>query len=520
MISRRKSMFKKKCFIIAIYGLGLLTSFTSYSYESRKQEMHPLCSENDLNRDWHGISSQDMAGLPYRQSLIVGPPKGAGIQYDREGYTVFQRAYQSRREMLYFLDNHGQLHTLDAGEKYDHFVPPSGNIKPYAFDAKIFQNSSTHPQGWGTLLFAGSGGSASHCFVFDITDPEQPPILLSNFSDPDMGSCSAQPTAFTLNGGLNHSSKKELRWFLALGSGEGAEQAKVYFYDLETMGLVKTILVDKDSQESHIGGISAVDLNHDGVTDVLYLGTLAENASGLKGDLYSITFTKLLHDKLASSSTDDVNENKRYKHPKLAKLFESPDPIPDRPLIKRDKDGNAWVFFSTGRVKYQRDYRSPAKRYLSSSVYALKEDLFKKHILAHQLGLGFARERGWYRKLHANEFFNSPIHDLGEVIAISSYRLDSYGCEKSDSKRLNLFNAYTGEILDELLPDDYNGGAWKGRMLENVGSLSKSLVDPLLLNPKFLENLTEYNKSQIDKLENAQGKEIIQGVRRLSWWQQ
>ena len=104
--------------------------------------------------------------------------------------------------------------------QYPHVYYVDGDVQ--TFDVNIFSdcsnvNTCTHPHGWGTILVAtmrfGGGeitidpnsdstdGNAgdditmrSAIMIFDVTDPEQPPVLLAEMTDANMGFTTSKPT--------------------------------------------------------------------------------------------------------------------------------------------------------------------------------------------------------------------------------------------------------------------------------------------------------------------------------------
>jgi type IV pilus assembly protein PilY1 len=92
------------------------------------------------------------------------------------------------------------------------------DLKPKIFDAKIFDpNDGIHTGGWGTILVGGmryGGGDVyvdqdgdgaeddgplrSAYFILDITNPECPPVILAEFTHPDLGFTTSYPTAIPM----------------------------------------------------------------------------------------------------------------------------------------------------------------------------------------------------------------------------------------------------------------------------------------------------------------------------------
>ena len=131
--------------------------------------------------------------------------------------------------------------------------------KPRVFDAKIFTDDATHPGGWGTVLVVGMrlGGSAvtvdtagnglgspnaaddktlrSAYVMLDITDPEQPPTLMGEITNPGLGYTTSYPTVMA----VADKSGTPNKWYLVFGTGPTAlatvtstQTARLLVYDL------------------------------------------------------------------------------------------------------------------------------------------------------------------------------------------------------------------------------------------------------------------------------------------------
>jgi len=239
-------------------------------------------------------------------TIVARPAEDYDLLYLDKSYQRFRQRYDKRRVMIYTGANDGGLHAFNGGY-YDRstksYLPgPSGktqytlgsemwmfipqnllphlqwltkttyahayyvDMKPYAFDAKIFtpevicstkpaDSGCIHPDGWGTVLVGGMGfgggdfnidldGNAatgpggkekylrSAYYILDVTNPESEPVVLSEFTDStgSLGFTTSTPTAIPMllcdrrtsgscpaNTGV--STTWPMDWYLAFGSG-------------------------------------------------------------------------------------------------------------------------------------------------------------------------------------------------------------------------------------------------------------------------------------------------------------
>lgn len=507
----------KIAFVLCLFSFSLLSSMACYASE-------PISTVAVLS-----------------PAIVVSEPARAFSSIDPLGYKKFKTQYQTRRTMAYVISGEGELLVIDKdnaeggqaseGELWA-YIPEDQTLKPeyltkpeyesleesglnlldvtyYSFDARIFdERSSIHPQGWGTLLLVGMGVNSSQsrehnnrCLLFDITDPGQAPSLMSEFEHTSMGPCTSTPTALTLPDDYGGAPL----WYLAFGSGEGTLRPGLFLYDLQTMTLDKEVRLRQfraEESNGHIGGISAADIDQDGLTDLLYFGTIEKAKAQESGSLYSLTFTKSLDTVTPSSEGKSSSYRGRYMIPQLAKLFASKGEISQKPLLKRDSEGKVWLFFSAG-----------------SSIYGLREDFSRQRTSEFQLSSSRVKSRGWFRTLAKNEVFTSAIADLGEIIVLNSFRQDCDDCSETGLNTLKLYHAFSGEELTELLSDEKQTGALAGNLLLDEAGFPRQRIDHLISDPSFLSLLANENKSLYGEESERLGFEVADGIRRLSWWQ-
>jgi type IV pilus assembly protein PilY1 len=221
-------------------------------------------------------------------TIVAKPAEDYDVVYADKSYQRFRQAYESRRVMVYAGGNDGGLHAFNGGYyqrsnkkflngppgkvQYDlgsemwMFVPRNIlphlkwltdpnyshiyylDMKPYVFDAKIFDPDATHPDGWGTVLVGGMGFGGgdftvdtdgdgvkettlrSTYFILDVTNPERPPVLLKEFNDAQLGFTLGAPNAVPMlrcdrrvHGSCPDNSSAAatwpMDWYLAFGSG-------------------------------------------------------------------------------------------------------------------------------------------------------------------------------------------------------------------------------------------------------------------------------------------------------------
>jgi type IV pilus assembly protein PilY1 len=297
---------------------------------------------------------------------------------------------------------------------YQHVFYVDG--KPRVADVKIFQDDLVHPNGWGTVLvvgmrlggapitidtagdgLAGNDGdgdtsddrtfSSAYC-IFDITNPEEPPVLLAEITLPDDSLTTVYPTFFK---------QKDIdpltdpnQWFLVFGSGpdnhltvESNSTAKVYVLNpLElttssTVPILNAVTVkfgdldgvqdcaidtstgytllacDTGQVNSFMGDPVAVDWQLDYRDDALYFGTVGDEGSD-SGTLYRFAL-------------DGASDSSLWREP--VALFDAGLPISAGPTVSIDDLGHRWVFFGTGRLWSQGDLASTE----SQALFGMKD---------------------------------------------------------------------------------------------------------------------------------------------------
>ena len=206
------------------------------------------------------------------------------------------------------------------------------------------------------------GGSAADDFttrsayvVFDITDPEQPPTLLAEITNPALGFTTSYPTAMAVR-------KKDdsiNEWFLVFGTGPNnaatatsTQDGRLLIYDLKTKtwatGFGFTGTTNVVGANTFVSDAIAADWNLDYKADDLYVGTVGGTPAAPTGSLYR------LH----------VDGNTSPGTWTFASRLTTNNPIVMRPTLSVDKQGKRWVYAGTGRFFVNADKASEVQQTL------------------------------------------------------------------------------------------------------------------------------------------------------------
>ncbi len=293
------------------------------------------------------------------------------------------------------------LHCL-ADPSYEHryFV----DLKPRIFDVQIFENDDVHPGGWGTILVAGMrfGGEkmrpgeldpdgdgspdypsdprefTSSYFILDITDPENPPVLLGEFtrhsgsSEVDLGYTTGIPTVVPMK-----DSTGATAWYLVFGSGptdlngSSSQNARLCVMPLSwfTDGNRAFRLPDAvptagptypeggcfelPDPDSFVGNPVTIDmdLKENYKADAVYFGTVSGVPGDWGGKMYRLVTRKVdsdgeqvvtYPDEWATLLSSDGSK------PNPAELIDAGRPVTAPAAVGTD-GYYYWVFFGTGR---------------------------------------------------------------------------------------------------------------------------------------------------------------------------
>ncbi len=356
--------------------------------------------------------------------LVSAPDSRYDALYKDDSYRIFRNQYLNRRHVLYVGANDGMIHAFNSGfwNQADYAYERTGNNgevahplgselwayapmnllphlqwlrevdyphvyymdgEPLVFDANIFPDDTKHPGGWGTVLVIGmrlGGGQydvsvngitrtmRSAYVVLDITDPEDPPVLLAEITHPDLGFTSSRPAlvkkrqpGVAADGRVDWLNPARNDWYLVFGSGpagvdsnalRGAladgksdQNLSVFAYDLNSKSFVSGLdpMVTGYSN-SFAGDMTVSDWNRDYVDDVAYFGSVETSANPLSG--------KLLRLQLGNQLTSSI----------LSVLLDASRPVMASPLTVQDKTSR-WIYAGTGRLMTYSDNRDTSAQY-------------------------------------------------------------------------------------------------------------------------------------------------------------
>ncbi|MDR3090318.1 MAG: hypothetical protein LBU39_10955 [Desulfobulbaceae bacterium] len=269
------------------------------------------------------------------------------------------------------------------------------DLEPVSYDVQIFTPDDDHPDGWGTILVGGMGfgggridacvsrdwtpGAEGSCiesrpmssayFIFDITNPEKPPKLLTEFALPRQGYTTNTPALVFFKDKDNPSQK---RFFLVFGSGpasaagvadsaalhsaKSSQNARLYYLALNSasdftvaggsLAQCGTAASDEcgfqtiGGDPSYISDIVTNDYNLDYKIDTLYFGSVISTPDGsLSGALRRVVTGG--NDSPGAWDGDSL----------LIDLAAAglKQPISAAPSTAFDDSGNLFVYFGTGR---------------------------------------------------------------------------------------------------------------------------------------------------------------------------
>ena len=340
-----------------------------------------------------------LSDIIHSTPVAVGEPvDNYDIKFNDTTYNEFRQKYSNRRQVVYAGGNDGMLHAFNAGfwdtatsafltadpttaSRTAHplgselwaYVP--GNLLPHlqwlkdpdyshvyyvdgspqVFDVNIFSNDATHPKGWGTILVVGmrfGGGpfsidtdgdtvketiTRSAIAVFDVTDPEQPPVLLAEIAQSGMGFTTSLPQIIkTREAGVGNDwdNPAQNDWKLVFASGpnvlsdaSSSQQGTFYVYDLK-LGTTATYSMGAGAANGFGGDVTVVDWDRDFVDDVVYAGVVTGTPATQGG--------KIARLQLPGNT--------------VSTLLSPGKPFVSAPNIALDANGDRWVHMGSGRL--------------------------------------------------------------------------------------------------------------------------------------------------------------------------
>jgi hypothetical protein len=339
-------------------------------------------------------------------ALVARPSSNYDVLHSDSTYAEFRAKYKDRRNVVYVGANDGMLHAFNAGFWNDSassfettnsfadaattavahplgselwsYIPKAAlphlqwltnpsyahtyyvDGQPLTFDANVFPDDATHPNGWGTVLVVGmrlGGGTTevdsdadgtddqtlrSTYIVMDVTDPEQPPELMAEISHTDLGFTTSVPALFKQRvKGTSYESPTVNNWYLVFGSGPtdiekvvSNQQAKIFAYDLEARSFLGGFPKAPGGgySDSFVGDVGVVDWEDNYVDNTAYFGIISGDPAATSDG--SVERLRLDLSGFTTTST----------------LIDTNRPVVARPHLTKDGQGRRWVYFGTGRL--------------------------------------------------------------------------------------------------------------------------------------------------------------------------
>jgi len=197
---------------------------------------------------------------------------------------------------------------------------------------------------WRSLLVMGmrlGGGDfpvgaetlRSAYVILDVTDPESPPTLFAEITDPNLGFTTSQPALYK----SYDATADSYEWKLVFGSGPteltgGTSNsfARIYEYDLKSKILSSRTIPGYN--KGFVGDVMCEDWDKDYVDDFCYFGVNRGNSTAdISGGIKR-------YDPADNSVTTLLNLTGSDNRP-----------IVHKPVTARSPDGGSWVFTGTGR---------------------------------------------------------------------------------------------------------------------------------------------------------------------------
>lgn len=137
---------------------------------------------------------------------------------------------------------------------------------------------------WKTILLSAEGNGGDTVFCLDVTDTEQPPIFLWEFSDPDLFRSRSSPSVSVIGRTIHNGASKWVAFFVS-GKTNANIFPSIYMIDVTDGSVLERIFLNSES--NGINGIPSgqpalVDSDGNGYIDRMYIGTD-------KGYLYKVT---------------------------------------------------------------------------------------------------------------------------------------------------------------------------------------------------------------------------------------
>ncbi|WP_053981692.1 pilus assembly protein [Marinagarivorans algicola] len=579
------------------YLLGNVTSTEKVINYIRGQDYPEFRSRAaNINTTTSGLETWRLGDIANATPLIINAPKvGYDIEFSDSSYLTYREKYKNRRTVIYASANDGMIHAFNGGfynandKKYSTDKHPLGaelwgyvpyNLLPHlqwltdhdyphvaymdgklqSFDVNIFNDDADHPGGWGTILVAGmrfGGGPIeinnagtpqtmrSAWVVLDITNPEKPPKLVAEITDPNLGFTTTNVDIIkarspnTRTG--NYTAGTKNNWFLTFGSGPygkdassmrraqktavSDQSAKLFLFDLRKKQLKK---YDTGVMNTFVGGVHATDWNRDYQDDVIYYGLVGGSIDKPEGQLRraQLTFGAAGVTIKDTQMLDVVNQA-----------------FSGAPFTRIDKDYNYWVFAGTGRFFNDIDgtYTSNNGFYgLKEPINALNEltgNTIKKRELIDTTNIQtysngqvknlngsqvflntgdpaattddvtkvIADNKGWYL-----DFPNNYARNIGQATLYSTSLLFTAFTPNDDlcSGEVGNTRLYQREFFNGLSPT-YSAVTEPGKTISDGTEVGEAIPDAIDLGDNFYaepneEGLTQSNEGELKRIDLGQ----------------
>ncbi len=345
----------------------------------------------DFLRGDRKLEGKNAGNIPFRKrdsrqgdivnsaTWYVGAPNQG---YGYQGYANFSKTHASRLPMLYVGGNDGMLHgfsAIDGSEKIAYI--PRGVIKNLhllttpeyvhryfvdgsAFTGDIDTDTSENSDEWKTVLVGALGAGGKGYFALDVTSPGSSSStgVASNFdkknaetlvildktetNDPDIGHIFAEPVTYEYNAQITTQIAKlnNGRWAAVMGNGYNSinQRPVLLIQYLDGDKSLLKIIASTSATNSSLNGLGAprlVDINDDGMPDVVYAGDL-------KGNMWKFNI----------SSTNSTNWGVAFNgEPLFTAEYKQGErslrqPITTAPLVRANRSaGGLMIAFGTGR---------------------------------------------------------------------------------------------------------------------------------------------------------------------------
>lgn len=381
-------------------------------------------------------------------------------------YETYMQTKDSRIPVVFQTSNDGFLHAFDGtdgvnGGKELFAVAPSavlGNMARLADPGYThrYYLGSTPTQGdaylngdWKTVLVGSTGAGGRSVYALDVTNPAATSgwQVLWEFTDADLGQTLGMPKIARLPSG---------QW-AAIFSGTGYDTpndyAHLYVVNLETGALIHKVQAGNQGTAAKPNGLgtpAVIDLEGDGVTDVVYAGDYY-------GNLWKFTLPTsaggTVNTQLLFTATDDATGTVQ---PISGGVTASVHPVRGQ-----------MVFFGTGRYFLEGDNAAPTPSDQIQTFYGIWDDngaTVNRTTLVEQefnpLPTGgrtttenpvdWGVNKGWFINLKANgvpadgeRFIGLPTVSLGRVF-FQTYALSGDECEPGGINWINALWATSG----------------------------------------------------------------------------